>query len=69
ICGDPRAIALKEKAHMHPKTRQRIEKEVTDLQHKRYRGRPLAFWNEEKRVQVAHQISYSLIEHHRRKKA
>lgn len=69
ICGDPRAIALKEKEYMHPKTRQRIEREVSELQRKRQRGRPLAFWNEEKRLEVAHRISYSLIEHHRRKKA
>jgi hypothetical protein len=69
ICGNQRAIALKEKPHMHPKTRQRIEKEVSDLQHKNYRGRPLAFWTEEKRLEVAHRISYSLIEYHRKKKA
>jgi hypothetical protein len=67
ICGYEPAIALK--SQLHIKTRQRIEREVQELQTKNYRGRPLAFWNEEERLKVAQRISYSLIEYHRQKKA
>lgn len=47
ICGDKAAIAIRDdKNIIPPSTRRRILSEVQAIQTKRYRGRPLTFWDQ-----------------------
>jgi hypothetical protein len=46
ICGNTTAVAIRDNKHLIPaSTRCRIISEVQSIQTKRYRGRPLTFWD------------------------
>jgi len=47
ICGDKTAVAIRDNtSQIPPRTRRRILSEVHSIQTKRYRGRPLTFWDQ-----------------------
>lgn len=66
ICGDQEAIAYRDdKSKMSRWTRNRLIREVEDIQSTRYRGRPMAFLSEAKSMKIGDKISYSLKEYHK----
>ncbi len=65
VCGDTTAIAYRDdKKRVPVRTRNRIIREVHDLQKKKYQGRPLAFLNEGERRAIGAKISQGLLQYH-----
>lgn len=67
INGDEHALALLNA--LPARTRRRIQSEISDLQSKRYHGRPLTFHDDSERREVGDKIRTSLIRYHAQRKA
>jgi hypothetical protein len=66
VGGNQEAMAFRD--GLPPRTRRRIMREVDALQHKRYRGRPLAFLTEAERREIGSKISEGLLRYHEHKR-
>ncbi len=66
INGDTAAKAFL--ASLPPRTQSRINREVSELQETRYRGRPLAFLTEAKRQEIGSKISAGLRRYHEQRR-
>ncbi len=66
ITGDQMATTFKNT--LRPRTRRRLEKEVQDLQDKRYQGRPLSFLTDAERREIGSKISEGLRRYHDKKR-
>jgi hypothetical protein len=66
VGGNQEAMAFRDT--LPPRTRRRIMQEVETLQHKRYRGRPLAFLTEAERREIGSKISEGLLRYHDQKR-
>ena len=62
INGD--ATALSVLKHIHPRTQRRLRQEAREIQHNRYRGRPLAFLTDAEREAIGSKISEGLKRYH-----
>ncbi len=66
VSGDLEAKAFKKQ--LPPRTQSRIDREIDEIQAKRYRGRPLAFLTEAERREIGSKISEGLRRHHEQKR-
>jgi hypothetical protein len=66
VKGDQGALSFLKT--LKPSTRNRIRREVSDLQHKVYHGRPLAFMTLEERMALGLKISEGMRRYHRKKR-
>ncbi len=64
--GDQDALTLKKK--LPPRTQRRMDHEKDEIQHDRYRGRPLAFLTDAERREIGSKISAGLKRYHQNKR-
>jgi hypothetical protein len=66
VNGNQDALAFLDRLPL--RTRSRIMREVDELQHRRYRGRPLAFLTEAQRREIGSKISEGLLRYYEHKR-
>ena len=62
INGDATALSILKQ--LHPRTQRRLRQEARDIQHNRYRGRPLAFLTDAEREAIGSKMSEGLKRYH-----
>lgn len=62
VNGDATALAFLKQ--LHPRTQRRLRQEAREVQHNRYRGRPLAFLTDAEREAIGSKISEGLRRYH-----